>query len=149
GAQRADPWRERQDLLALERAPEQGAEASMRRLAHELANEAALSDSGLAEDRDEPPASPPGLVEVSPEARQLRVAPGQPRLAAWLGGRWRCGGRAAATLGPGRWSLEQRRVEPLRLRLRVGSEFPPERIDTELVLPERRAAAALSGVRAH
>ena len=169
----SDPWGEWEDPLQLPRPAEEHTAAQAGGLAGQLGHEPALSDAGLAEDRDKPaPTCPDDLARVAQptelgfpaderrvRGREKPVREGgnlrdraERRRAYGLEGRpsrlgqgWQRFGRGGvlATL------LEDLLVELPGRCLRLHTELPLEHGHAPLVLGKRRRAAAELSVEAH
>src|SRR5207253_10654523 len=143
GAQRIDPWSERQHLLGLVRARREDPKSPSGGQRRKLVQEAALADAGLANEGDDPGLSGAHLVEQRAEFRRLVLSPHQRHGRLGRGGRLRWShGRLDVGDGAGRLDLVETvytRSQDLLVQLSgfglgLGAQLTLEKIDAELVL---------------
>src|SRR5437762_583069 len=124
--QRLGPRPERQDLLALVRAPEHDPAAAAAGFGGQLRQQPALADAGLTDDGNDSAATGPRLSKSLVQAPELDLAPNEWRVGGVDTDRWR---RLADATLP-----EDLLVQLLGLGLRPGGQLPMENLDALLVL---------------
>src|SRR5262249_21299713 len=151
-AKGVDPGTEGQDLLALVAAPQQHAGTFLAGVRTNGRHEGALTDTGLADNYDDPAKSAADLVNCAPYLQQLSLASNQRPLV-----HGSCLARAARRAGEARFwlrslahtLLEDVLIQSSRLGLGLSAQLAPEQGDADLVLLQRGASPALPRIETH